>query len=212
MSLLATRTAQFAICIAQRDNEVCRHGLGRATQIDKYSGFQLYSVAFEIAVSPIPESLPYEQAVVLPLAISTAASGLYQKELLGLPYPTLEPKPSGKTILVWGGSSSVGGTVIQLAVASGLEVVSTASKKNFALVKSLGAKHVLDYSTETVVDDIVSLLKGSEFVGGYDAISTPETIDASADIVHRLGGGKLAKVLPGELGSVHTDVELVSGE
>ena len=149
---------------------------------------------------------------MLPLAISTAASGLYQKEFLGLPYPTAEPKPSGKTILVWGGSSSVGGTVIQLAVASGLEVVSTASEKNFALVKALGAKHVLDYSTETVVDDIVSLLKGREFVGGYDAISTPETIKASADIVHRLGGGKLAKVLPGELGSGHTDVELVSGE
>jgi NADPH:quinone reductase-like Zn-dependent oxidoreductase len=197
---------------AQCDNKATRHGLGRATQVDKYSAFQLYSVVFEIPLSPIPDSLPYEQAVVLPLAISTAAAGLYQKELLALPYPSTDPKPSGRTILVWGGSSSVGATVIQLAVASGLEVVSTASKKNYALVKSLGAKHVLDYTEETVVDDIVSLLKGSEFVGGYDAISTPETVKASADIVHRLGGGKLARVLPGELEIDHADVKLVFGE
>jgi NADPH:quinone reductase-like Zn-dependent oxidoreductase len=100
--------------------------------------------------------------------------------------------------------------VIQLAVGSGLEVVSTASKRNWGLLKSLGAKHVLDYGSETVVDDIVSLLKGTEFVGGYDAISTPQTLSASADIVHRLGGGKLAKVLPGE--TSHSDVELGSSE
>lgn len=169
-------------------------------------------MAYEIALSPIPDSLPYENAVVLPLAISTAASGLYQKEFLALPYPTTQPKPSGKTILVWGGSSSVGGTVIQLAVASGLEVVSTASKKNLALVKALGAKHVLDYTEDTVVDNIVSLLKGSLFVGGYDAISTPETLKASADIVHQLGGGKLARVLPGDFDTGHSDVELVFGK
>lgn len=192
-------------------DRVIAHGIGRATQIDKYSAFQLYSVAFEIAVSPIPDSLPYEQAVVLPLAISTAASGLHQKQFLALPYPTTEPKPSGRTILIWGGSSSVGSTAIQLAIASGLEVVTTASTRNFALVKALGAKHVLDYAEEAVVDDIVALLKGSDFVGGFDAISTSETLNASADIVHRLGGGKLAKVLPGEPESGYDDVELGQG-
>lgn len=169
-------------------------------------------MAFEIAVSPIPDSLPYQNAVVLPLAISTTASGLYQKDFLALPYPTLQPKPSGKTILVWGGSSSVGGTVIQFAVASGLEVVSTASKKNRALVEALGAKHVIDYNEDNAVDEIVSLLKGSVFVGGFDAISTPETLKASADIIHQLGGGKLAKVLPGEDDTGYSDVELVFGE
>jgi len=149
--------------------------------------------------------------VVLPLALSTAAAGLYQKQLLGLPYPTTEPKSHGKIILVWGGSSSVGTAVIQLAVASGLEVVSTASKRNFALLKELGAKHVLDYHEGTIVDNIVSLLKGSDIVGGFDAISTAETMKASADIIHRLGGGKLATVLPAGPESDYPDVELVQG-
>ncbi|KUJ10525.1 oxidoreductase-like protein [Mollisia scopiformis] len=174
---------------------VIAHALGRITNEPKYGGFQLYTVAYEITVSPIPDSIPYEQAVVLPLAISTAAAGLYQKGYLEVPYPTLNPKPSGQTILVWGGSSSVGSTTIQFAVASGLEVVSTASKKNLDFLKSLGAKHVFDHSSPTVVEDIIAVLKGSQFVGAYDAISLPETMKAAAEIVHQLGGGKVVTVL-----------------
>jgi NADPH:quinone reductase-like Zn-dependent oxidoreductase len=188
------------------------HGLGRATQNFKYSGFQLYSVAQELALSPIPSSIPFENAVVLPLAVSTAAAGLYQKEALALSYPSTEPKQSGKSILVWGGSSSVGSTVIQLAVASGLEVVSTSSKKNFGYVKALGAKHVLDHTEDAVVDDLVSLLQGSSFVGAYDAISSAETLKASEEIVHRLGGGKLVRVLPQASETTYPDVIVVGSE
>ncbi|KAE9381943.1 zinc-binding oxidoreductase CipB [Stipitochalara longipes BDJ] len=174
---------------------VIAHTLGRWTRNPAHGGFQLYTVAKEITVSPIPDSIPYEQAVVLPLAISTAAAGLYQKGFLELPYPSIDAKPSGKTILIWGGSSSVGSTAIQLAVGSGLEVVSNASKKNLEYVKALGAKHVFDHSSPTVVEDILAVLKGSDFVGAFDAISSPETLQASGDIIHELGGGRLATVL-----------------
>lgn len=189
-----------------------RHALGRATGDPKHGGFQLYTTAHEITVSPIPDSLPYEQAVVLPLAISTAAAGLYQKDFLALPYPTLNPKPTGKLILVWGGASSVGSTAIQLAVGSGLEVVSTASKRNLEYVKALGAKNVFDYSQSSVVEDIVSLLKGKEFVGAYDAISNPETLKATAEIVDRLGGGKIATVLAAPAEGLPSSVTAVGGK
>lgn len=79
-------------------------------------------------------------------------------------------------------------------------------------MKSLGAKHVFDYAEETVVDDIVSLLNGSEFVSGYDTIPTLETLKASANIVHRLGEGKLARVLPRALDISHANVQLLSGK
>jgi NADPH:quinone reductase-like Zn-dependent oxidoreductase len=169
-------------------------------------------VAHEITVSPIPDSLPYENAVVLPLAISTAAAGLYQKGFLEQPYPTLDANPTGKTILVWGGSSSVGSTVIQLAVASGLEVISTASKRNLEYVKSLGAKHALDYSEPTVVEDILSLLKRTEFVGAYDAISIPDSLKPTAEIVSRLGGGKIATVLAAPPTGLPSNVTIVRGK
>ena len=166
----------------------------------------------EITVAPIPDSLPYENAVVLPLAISTAAAGLYQNGFLEQPYPTLDAKPTGKTILIWGGSSSVGSTVIQLAVASGLEVISTASKRNLEYVKNLGAKHALDYSEPTVVEDILGLLKGTEFVGAYDAISTPDSLKPTAEIVSRLGGGKIATVLAAPATGLPSNVTIARGE
>jgi NADPH:quinone reductase-like Zn-dependent oxidoreductase len=148
----------------------------------------------------------------LPLAISTAAAGLYQKNFLELPYPTIDAKPSGRAILVWGGSSSVGGTTIQFAVASGLEVISTASKRNFEYVRSLGAKHVLDYSESNVVEDIVGLLEGKELVGAYDAISSPETVKASAEVVSRLGGGKVVTVLAPSAESLPSNVKAIGGK
>ncbi len=168
-------------------------------------------MAYEITISPIPDSLSYEQAVVLPLAISTAAAGLYQKGFLEVPYPTINPKPTGKTILIWGGSSSVGSATIQLAVASGLDVVSTASGKNLDFLKSLGAKHVFDHSSTTVVEDILKSLKGTDFVGAYDAISLPETLQPTAEIVHRLGGGKIATVLAAPTTGLPNGVIAVAG-
>jgi NADPH:quinone reductase-like Zn-dependent oxidoreductase len=72
-------------------------------------GFQLYTTLQTNLASPIPASMAYETAVVLPLGLSTAAAGLFQKSFLNLQLPA-EParQPTGKTLLVWGGASSVG--------------------------------------------------------------------------------------------------------
>lgn len=135
-----------------------------------HSAFQKYVLAESQATTPLPDDISFEAASALPLSLSTAAHGLYSAAHLGLPLPTNDPKLSGKTILVWGGSGSVGAAAIQLAVASGLEVVSTSSPKNFDLVKSLGAKQVFDYNKPSIVADLVSSLKGKDFVGAYDGI------------------------------------------
>jgi len=152
--------------------------------------------------------MSFTTAVVLPLGIDTAASGLFQKEHLGLPLPTKTSKPSGKTILIWGGSSSVGLCAIQLAIAAGVEVATTASKSNHGLLESLGAKHVFDYNESSVDDKIVSALKGSDFAGVYDAISLPDTITRSAQIASKVGGHKfVATTLPPPQTGLPTDVK-----
>ena len=81
---------------------------------------------------------------MLPLAFDTAAVGLYStgEGFLGLPHPSFKPESTGKTLVVYGGSSSVGALTIQLAVASGVKVVATASKHNFDFVKKNGASEV----------------------------------------------------------------------
>ncbi|KAJ5675997.1 hypothetical protein N7462_008894 [Penicillium macrosclerotiorum] len=132
----------------------------------KLSGaFQTFTLLKEVLTSHIPESLAFENAVVTPLALSTAACGLYQKDYLALVPPSLYPKPTGKCIVIWAGSSSVGSNAIQLAVASGYEVITTASPKNFEYTRKLGASHVFDYKSESVTKDIIALLKGKTIAG-----------------------------------------------
>jgi NADPH:quinone reductase-like Zn-dependent oxidoreductase len=46
--------------------------------------FQAYPVLLDHMTAPIPDYISCEQAVVLPLGVSTAACGLFQKDLLGL--------------------------------------------------------------------------------------------------------------------------------
>jgi len=181
----------------KKGQRVIGHCVGLATDDPKHGGFQLYTVCKDLLVSPIPDSLSFEKAVVLPLAISTASVGLFKKDRLGLPYPTNASKPTGKIILVWGGSSSVGSLAIQLAAAAGVTVVTVASSHNLQYVKSLGAKHAFDYKSPSVVDDIVSVVKGTDFAGVFDAISTAESTKIWNRVFQKLGsGGKYALTLP----------------
>lgn len=127
--------------------------------------FQDYVVLLAHMASPIPDAISFEDAAVLPLGLSTAACGLFQKDFLAMTAPQATPAPTGKTLLIWGGSTSVGSNAIQLAVAAGYDVITTASPRNFAYVKRLGAREAFDYRSGTVVADIVSALRGREIAG-----------------------------------------------
>ncbi|KAI2621294.1 GroES-like protein [Hypoxylon sp. NC1633] len=151
--------------------------VGLAAGFDaRAGGFQNY-VALEAAVvAPLPDHVSFEDASVLPLGLSTAASGLYQKDYLGLDYPSLNPKPNGKTLLIWAGPSSVGTNAIQLAVASGYEVFTTASPKNFDYCKQLGASRVFDYKSKTITEELLDAFKGKECAGAFAIQSGSEGI------------------------------------
>ena len=107
--------------------------LGHAVGTDKDSNraaegsFQRYTVVLERMAAPLPDTMSYEDAAVLPLAVSTASCGLFQQDQLALRLPSLNPEQTGETVVVWGGSTSVGSNAIQLAVAAGYTVITTAS-------------------------------------------------------------------------------------
>jgi NADPH:quinone reductase-like Zn-dependent oxidoreductase len=155
-----------------------------------HGGFQLYTACNALVVSKIPSTIDFTSAAVLPLAISTAAACLFKKETLGLPLPTSASSPasSGKSVLVWGGSSSVGATAIQLAVGAGHKVVSVASQHNLEKLKKMGAAAAFDYNSASVVEDIISALEGSEFAGVVDCIGSPEAAKTWAPVYKKLGG------------------------
>jgi NADPH:quinone reductase-like Zn-dependent oxidoreductase len=145
--------------------------LGYAAGSDKHrnraaeGAFQDYVVLLAHMTAPIPDAMTFEQAAVLPLGLSTAACGLFQTDFLAMNAPSAAPTPTDKTLLVWGGSTSVGSNAIQLAVAAGYEVVATASPRNFGYVKQLGAREAFDYRSKTVVADIVRALRGRQIAG-----------------------------------------------
>ncbi|KAI1208404.1 GroES-like protein [Annulohypoxylon truncatum] len=133
----------------------------------RFGGFQNYAALEVKTVTPIPDDLGFAEASVVPLGIATAACALYQKDFLALDHPSLNPKPNGKTLLIWAGASSVGTNAIQLAVASGYEVYTTSSPKNFDYCKQLGAARVFDYHSPTITQDLIEAFKGKTCAGGF---------------------------------------------
>jgi hypothetical protein len=155
-------------------------------------GFQLYTVLLDYMAAPIPDTMPYENAAVLPLGLSTAACGLFEKDQLALAHPSAHPQPTGKTLLVWGGSTSVGSNAIQLAVAAGYDVIATASPKNFAYVKGLGASQAFDYNSSTAIKDIIAAFHGKTGAGAF-AIGQGSTL-ACLDILQAIRSDKFVAV------------------
>lgn len=125
---------------------------------------------------------------VLPLALSTAASGMFQKDQLRLELPGAGPAGRAETVLVWGGSASVGSNAIQLARNAGYRVVATASPHNFDYVRSLGAAEAVDYHSPTAVDEIVDWVGDSPLAGTL-AI-TPGSLPPAVKIASRVAGSK----------------------
>jgi Zn-dependent alcohol dehydrogenase len=175
-------------------DRVLAHAVGtdKDANIPAEGAFQAYTVVLERLACPIPDAMPYEHACVLPLALSTAAGGLFQTDQLGLQHPSEQAQPTGQTVLIWAGSTSVGSNAIQLAAAAGYEVITTASPRNHDYVTSLGAAQAFDYNSPTVVDDLTAALAGKPLAGAL-AIGTTSA-EACARVVRSCTGRKFISI------------------
>jgi NADPH:quinone reductase-like Zn-dependent oxidoreductase len=99
--------------------------------------FAEYAAAPAADLLPAPEGLTFEEAAATPTAAVTALQGL-----------RLGNVRAGHHVLVLGASGGVGSFAVQLAKALGAEVTGVSSTRNVDLVRSLGADHVVDHTTE----------------------------------------------------------------
>jgi NADPH:quinone reductase-like Zn-dependent oxidoreductase len=90
-----------------------------------------------------PPNLSYEEAAAVPMAAVTALKGLDHHG---------EIRPEQK-ILINGATGGVGSFAVQIAKSFGPEVTGVTSTRNIDLVRSLGADHVLDYTTTDFVQN-----------------------------------------------------------
>ena len=186
-----------------------RHAINLVSGRPRDATFALYTAVLADKAAILPDAIPFTDGAVVPFALEAAVCALSVTEpgtalpgvatpALGLPYPSLEPAPSGKMLIVYGGSSSVGSMVIQLATAAGLDVISIASAHNFEFNRRCGAVQVFDYHDALFVEKAAAAAAGAGrgFVGIFDAVATPETYANDLAILARLGGGHLACVHP----------------
>jgi NADPH:quinone reductase-like Zn-dependent oxidoreductase len=159
----------------------------------------------ELGVVPIPDGWSFEEAAQLGVGPLTALQCLHETLELPSPFEAKDLGSSQRTILIWGGASSVGQYAIQFAKLGGLRVLTTASPKNFGLVRGLGADEVFDYRDEDVVQKIRAST-GNALEIAIDTISegkTPEQVTSAIGDK----GGKVAIILPYE--SPRPDVKVV---
>jgi NADPH:quinone reductase-like Zn-dependent oxidoreductase len=102
-----------------------------------YGGFAEYAAVPVGVLASKPAGLSFEEAAAVPMAAVTALQGLHH-------HGELRPD---QQVLVNGATGGVGSFAVQLAKASGAEVTAVTSTRNLELVRSLGADHVVDYTT-----------------------------------------------------------------
>jgi NADPH:quinone reductase-like Zn-dependent oxidoreductase len=123
--------------------------------------------------------------VVLNLATAVACLNVS----MGLDRPPVEgkAKPNGKKVLIYGGSSSLGGLATRYISDAGYEVVTTSSPKNESFVSSLGARVVVDHTQNP--DAVATELKShGPYDGILDCIGTPPVDMLMAKVLGETGG------------------------
>jgi NADPH:quinone reductase-like Zn-dependent oxidoreductase len=127
---------------------------------------QYVTVRAKGSVTLKPSNMTYAQAAAVPIAAITALQALRDQG-------KIQP---GQKVLINGASGGVGTFAVQIAKTLGADVTAVCSTRNLALVQSLGANQVIDYTRE-------DFTRGSE---RYDVIVDNVGSHSASDYLHVL--------------------------
>lgn len=180
-----------------------RHSTALTSSRPADGAFALYTAVQSDKAALLPSHIPFTSGAVLPFALEAAVCALCLREpgpcmpgvvtpALALPYPSLQPPSAAtKVLIVNGASSSVGSMTTQIAAAAAeITVLAISGARNFEVATQSGASQVFDRHSASLVSDLISAVRatGLEFVGIFDAISTPENYEQDLEILRALGG------------------------
>ena len=117
------------------------------TEITRDGAYAEYVIVRASLLAPKPKSASHLEAASLPIAALTAYQALF--EAAGL--------TAGQTVLIHAAAGGVGSLGVQMAKNIGARVIGTASARNHAFLKELGADELVDYNTvkfEEVVKNV----------------------------------------------------------
>ena len=175
-----------------------------------YGAFTEYVSVPAGVIALKPANLSFEEAAAVPMAAPTALQGLRHHGVIR----------AGQTVLVNGASGGVGHFAVQIAKSYAAEVTGVTSTRNVDLVRSLGADHVVDYTTsdfvragqrydlilDTIGNRSVSDLRRALAEGGKAAVTGFTSIRNLLGVSLR-GGKEIAQV---EAHVTTKDLELLS--
>ena len=130
--------------------------------------FAEYVVAQESRLMPKPARITMAQAASIPIAAITALQGVRDQGAVR----------AGSRVLVNGASGGVGTYAVQIAKALGAEVTGVCSSRNAAMVRAIGADHVIDYTTVDFTQqpdryDVIIDLVGNHPLGTLRQVLAP---------------------------------------
>lgn len=124
-----------------------------------------------------PKTIDHLGSAAIPLAGLTAWQGLFDHGKL----------EAGQKILIHGAAGGVGTLAVQLAKWKGAYVIGTASEKNIAFLKELGADEVIDYHKEKFEGKLQGIDVVFDTVGGETQIKSLQVLKPGGILVSIVG-------------------------
>ena len=152
-----------------------------------------YTCGAENAFVRKPARLTFEQAAGIPVAACTALLALRN-------YGNVRPKQS---VLINGAAGGIGTFAVQIATAFGAEVTGVCSTRNLELVRSIGARYVVDYTAEDFTEgerryDLILHIVGNRTVRELKRALAPQgtLVLVGSRVGREENGGSNADLLP----------------
>lgn len=150
-----------------------------------------YAICPAQTVFRLPDSVSDEEAATIPLAIYTAAVGLYRNLNIPAPWARSDdhaPQPEKVALVVNAASGAVGAFAIKLAKLNPniSPIIATAGgSKDY--VESLGVDAIVDYRSPTAAEDIKKAAGGVPIKYAFDASNSVQSVKYLTAVLEKDG-------------------------